>query len=1024
MIESAYVPQMTYTSVRATVELIGRTVPMQEIDRAVHDAGRSYVIQVSGEGGIGKTRLVGEVLRRYATVDELLVARQPVDLYHASTHSVEGLMAAIQESVAPDGAGFEAYRKAQAELNRFRAERTSQRMRLHDLRDEVETAFLGDLNRLSSDRRLVLAFDTAEKLVYEITEVETRLGLPQARFSVWGWLRDVFLPGIRNAVVIIAGRPQADRLAADLRQIAGMTYAPVRLEGFTEAEALAYFDAVAAAAAARGDSGVAERIRVLPANVRRSLAAQTAGRPILLALAIDYLVIADRLPPDLNTLTPDELERELVRVFQETNRPADEAVRALAWARKGMDAELLARVADLRTADGRWAVAQAEQLLKQLKDLSFVKIRPSDRRVFLHDEMYDLLERHVLRPRQYPPSAERAYGAVFAYYERRIEQSREALAAAYQELGRTSQPEIVLDRITEAADRLQAALVEDLHYRLRADARRGFDFYYRYAEEAALGENESLDTQLRAELLDFLVSRDSTGIQPEVDGLAHATVNADAAVRWVKRRIAAEAYPDAAGLAALARKSGLIPPGDRLAEAELATWEALAQFYGGLLPAEQIEQALVSAIETLKQLPRTWRRDAALARAYNNLGYLHRVGGRSRGAIRAYRQAIPLWRAVNIPAEQANTLNNLAFARSEMGDFSGAHRQAEDALELRRESGARPQIGLSLITLAHIAIRDSLLITAQRAAEQALALASAVDDARGQGLALTALAEAKRRFGAEGPCRQDEAKRLLGEAVEYAQKARDFFAAVREPSRRVEALIELGCAYRDWMKLRRHGGETGEETVASLAVKGAQALQEAQRLAAEQHIVYRQVDALVNEAWLHYYLEVYYRWIVDRTDEDQVNRARQRTEDCLARAESLFPSSYLITMTAGVPPLDPQRVIVPLLAQMGKTQLLWGQMAFNEFEDHGDRGELRKAVRRYTLSMEYDRMTGGAQFRDKQRAQDRIYKRLKKLNPSEWQEVYEAVTDTESAYRLGKSEMRRLLEEDFGAQEDLKAVVY
>lgn len=1018
-------PNELYTqsdSARATTKLIGREDQLAQIDRAVREAQGTWIVQISGQGGIGKTRLVSEVLHRYQDSPGVLAARAPVDLYHTRTHSIEGLMAAICAAQDPEAKGFAAYREAQHALDRYLVEPSGQAEKRLALRRDVQKAFLDDMNKLAAGRRLLLVLDTAEKLVYEITAVERRLGLTQERLATWGWLRDEFLPNATNGVVILAGRLQVAQLTEDLPLLQGVNCLPIRLPPFTSDEALAYFEAVAEDAERQGSLHVAERICSLPEDWRRAIAEKTSGRPILLALTIDYLVTAPALPHDLPLLDEAALVKELMRVNQETRRPTGAALRALAWARKGMDAELLARVAECKTPDGGWDLAWAQSALEQLKGLSFVKIRPSDQRVFLHDEMYDLLERHVLQPADWPAGAERAYRSIGAYYREKIEEYRDRLAEAYQSLSRTGAAEVP-QHINQISERLQEALVEDLHYRLRADAPRGFDVYYRYAEEAALWENASLDAELRAELLGFLDERDPSGQLPEVEDLPRSAVEADGAIRWVKRRIAAEEYAAALALVTDVQQQGVLRAEDKLSSAELTVWDVLAQLYGGLTPSEQVANNLKPVVVSLEEQPRSWRRDAVLARAYNNLGYALRVDGRYEGAVRTYMKALPLWRWVKIVAEQANTLNNVAFARAEIGDFAPARRWAMDAFGLRQKSGARPQIGLSLSTLAQIAIREGLFITARRYAEQAVALFRATLNVRGLGLALTALAEAKRRFGAEGPCPDTEASQLLEEAVSHAQEARDVFARAVEPSRKIEAFIELGCGYRDWMKLRRRY-ESDSDAVENLAGYSRDALKEAEQLADKHNLLHLRLDALINEAWLEYYLEAYYRWMAKPLDFVAGQQAGECAEVLLGRAENLIPAYYLVTTSYGVPPLDPERLVVPILSRIGKLQLLRGQRAFNEFEERHQADDLSRSIECYTLSLAYDNLVSRAPFRDRRRAQDRIYERMKKLNPSEWRMVYQAVRQTELNYRLGRSEMRRFLEDNFGLEEDISAVGY
>ena len=116
--------------------------------------------------------------------------------------------------------------------------------------------------------------------------------------------------------------------------------------------------------------------------------------------------------------------------------------------------------------------------------------------------------------------------------------------------------------------------------------------------------------------------------------------------------------------------------------------------------------------------------------------------------------------------------------------------------------------------------------------------------------------------------------------------------------------------------------------------------------------------------------------------------------------------------------------MVPILSRIGKLQLLRGQRVFNEFEERHQSDDLRRAIECYSLSLAYDYLVSRLPFRDRRRAQDRVDERVKKLNPSEWQTVYEAVRQAERDYRLGRSEMHRFLEDNFGSEEDLTAVGY
>lgn len=1022
--EGIHVPGETYTSVRATPELVGRDSELEQILKAINDVGSSYIIYITGQGGIGKTRLVQHVLKLSPEDMHLAVAPELIDLYHTRVHSLAGLIDAILEVVKPLGDFFrdELEKSGEDKLKALaRAEREGlSTAEVISLRKELTEFFLTVLNRFTEQNRLVLALDTAERLLVERDPTQEILNLIGERPAVLDWLINHLLPRIHNTVVLLAGRPGTVNLEQELTQITDKHLLPISLQGLTERASLEYFESVIQGAQASPnttDVYVAEAVRNLSTEDRRAVfyclcdeGAPLTIRPILLALAIDYLVVEGRPLPALaqslekaRALSPsqrqdirDELGRGLVRAIREHRRPADELVLALGWLRKGADTELLARITEL---DRR----EVEEGLDRIRDLSFVKIRPTDDRVFLHDEMYDLLGRYALE-RISDAERDRVFGTLDEYYEESIEHARDEIAELYLPLAEDTLPEP--DQVIVARARLQDLLVEDLHYGLRWDATQGFQTYFRRAEEAIVAKDESLDVQLRAELLGFLGEYDPSDEADEIDGLCRADVVADAAVRWIKRLINDEKYDWALGIAQRLQSDAaiLVKDGGDLAKAELAAWKALALAYRGDL--EQAEILVSSVIPPLEEYPaNSVRRAGILARAYNNRGYVRRSLGCYYGAIEDYTKATPLWQRTAVETELANTRNNLAFVQAEVG-FDSAMRLAKAALKLREELGPRSPVGLSLNTIAHVALRGSLPITAREHAEQALQLFELLGDSRGEGLALVALAEALRRRGEQ---RKD--RNLLAKAVEKASKGVEVFRELRSADRQIEALIELGCAYRDLAKIHRGSLPAPEDItgkVKDLAESAVGALTEAAGIA-KGRISYRRVDALTNLAWLHYYI----------LDDQQAVKV-------LNQAKEIIPAEYfcqpVVTMPdgtrrGGFPSLDPKTAVVPFLLQLGKAELLQGQIAFNSFQ-HGRFRELQNAVLHYTLSLEYDSLLFGDRVpRDMGRGMDRIYERFDTLNPSELKKVYDLVEEVEEEYGLEKSRMMRFLEENFGPPE-------
>lgn len=1019
--------ELKYTSARATPELVGRKEILAQIEQAIRDVPHAYLIDIQGGGGIGKTRLVNHVLEKLAPALDPAprVAKYPVDLYHSRNHSREGLLESLYDALGATEPEFQNYLEQKKALQRI-----SDLAELSKQRDALVSAFLGDLNQVGKERRLVFALDTTERLFFESDPIQQRLGLEEEKIAVLNWLLRDFLPRIENAVILLSGRAERGSLRPDLQKIQGKKFLPIDLQGLTEDEALEYFDAVIRACEEPGelqDLEAAKSIQKLSPDQRRvifySLCDVTEGtltiRPIWLALAIDYWVCAGHLLPEWtlavadarkqatqdHTATRDALGKRLFESLRASERMADEVILALGLATKGADADLLSHILGSDKAE-------IERALQIIRPLSFVKIRPDDKRYFLHDEMYALLQRHGWGLDTSEPRVTKTLQRITDWYNTRIDNHRKKITTLYEQQEKTfyATPEVIQERLA-----LQDAWVEDLHYQLRLDPRRGFETYFRYSDDAIAAGNEALDAQLRSELLAFWRTHDPNWKKEDIQGLRRADVEADAAIRWVKRLIEGGDKAKARHIIERLRSdaSDLIRSSGRLAEIQLDLWDARADAYEAKL--EDAEEKLKRQIQELVQIPRSLVRDAILALAYNHLGYVYRSTGRYLGAIHHYEQARSMWRNVKIEVEQANTLTNLAFALAMIGEFGDAWRQGLDARDLRLVVGSPASIGLAVNALAAIAIQENALDDSLRYLEQAIPLFEKVQNKRGQGLAFIAKAETMRRISTWMDYYPGQTAEQLAQAAQAAEQAICIFEQINEPTRLVEALIEKGCAYRDWVKFRRDNPDvlSEEEKTSSriwsledLAEKSRQAFEQAQEIAGQRNLHYLRVDALVNLAWLYYYLG---------QEDDAIKILKERVEP-------LIPAPYRITPyergLGGFPILDEKEAILPFLTQSGKMELLRGQIAFNHFARTRDKSALKEAVARYTLALAYDTLFRNQEFRDLRRAKDRIYERLKGLNANEMLVAYNTVENVERTYRLGTSVMRKFLQRNFGRRED------
>jgi tetratricopeptide (TPR) repeat protein len=1040
----------TYAGARVP-RLVNREDILERIADAVRDpSGQTYVFYIEAPGGTGKTFLAREVLRGCRkwewAAPNLLAARNEVDLYHHQTHSREGFMAALVEALAAGPGYFVAYEEQRQHLQEVKYDLRGAVSELREHRRLLSERFLDDFEELGGQKRVVVVLDTVEKLVYETDRVQQALGLSEEEFSVRPWLLKEWLPQMHNAVILICGRP-SERFAADLRtalkEHPDVQFGEPELGNFTEKDTLDYFDAVRETAEKDSNERALRRLGTILPETRQVVHYLTEGHPITLALMIDYYLVTGRLLPEVKVSlaasrgkTPEELKRirdkvkaDVVRQFQEIGRPADETILALAWAPKGVDAELLARISGM-------SEEEACEILKVLADptagLSFIKIRPADKHAFLQDEMYALMKEHVLD--KLPEArADEVYGEILAYYEEKIRAGREKV----QRLGRLERGKITPDGrvITVAAPsgpadpralviakaELDDLLVEHVYYQLQDNPTTGFETYCEYAEEAVTSNDDNLDMQLRDEILAFVRKAFGDG-QAEVRGLQRGDVERYAASLWVWRNVYASKPREAYKIARYLRKkeAEFMDEGGPLTWADLNVSEGwAAAFLGSDL--EKTESQLRETIQILlKLLPESEferrRRDVLLAKAYNVLGYLVRVRGRFQAACDAYRRALPLWRDLEREADHAETLNNLSWATAEAGDFDRALRYCKDGLDLREKLEHRYLLALSYNTLGLISIKNDQPGPGQAHCGRALAIFRDMKSPRGIGLTCTALAEAHRRHAdATDVYFPSEKVKQLRLAEEFALQAVQIFRdEVPEQLRLVEALNELGCVYRNWAKLWPEYHEEQDPDQAELRENGIVALKKAARLAADE-LPYRQVDALVNLAWLHFYV-----------------KEPEQAVDVLSEADKIMPQEYYITTEGGVPKVED--AIIFLWAQMGKAQLLRGQIALQEYLDKPsvkgkvrDEALVREIAKHFMLTLAYTELFA-EDFRDMRRAKDTMYDALRGINLKELQALYEGVDSTAQAYHLecrprtdsqpARPRMRNFLEEYFGTPEE------
>lgn len=630
-------------------------------------------------------------------------------------------------------------------------------------------------------------------------------------------------------------------------------------------------------------------------------------------------------------------------------------------------------------------------------------------------------------------------------------------------------------------DKLRSKLwdmdLEHLHYALLSDPTRNFNEVYTTSTAAMIKDyNEAALNRQQAEMwsvvfnkflrpfLDIPVRRAVQERGEEGIDVLERAVEQDAAVQAIVRLYLQKRYPEAMELsdridAEVAKlKADSINEfhswNHTIAKADRGCWREFARIYSGKGVLKSIgaletmaddlvklSEADVNKIVFLERglagekgfqghpaLPRLL---FLIANIYNNLGYAHVSSGDYRKAVKAYANSLKFWRKqkLNVTgALEATTRNNLSRALIEMGKRRSL-RICRDGLALRIEEGDLLPIALSYNTLALIYNDLEQPQEALDNSARALAIANFVGDPRVVGLALLQVGEALRRVAAATNEARDAnvTEELFREASRALEQAYEIFygsEAKGESVRLIEAALELGSLYRDWVASARDTAPVPEAILRKRRANALRHLEYAADAAQKRNLTHLQLDAIVNTAWTHYY----------------VGNLREALI-ALEKGVALVPVN--VQLEQNVPPPDPSQHPAFWYKQLSKIHALRGEVNLNLFrakvEDFAkslqnlSRDEkqrrvhmnaelqalLRKAAIDYTLALAYAQMFAPNSV-PLTTAYDSLYGYLKGLNEMEMYDFYRHENQARSDYRVSEihlenfGDLQKFLEDCFG----------
>jgi tetratricopeptide (TPR) repeat protein len=348
---------------------VGRETYLKDFKAFIRGEKNYRALFIHGPGGIGKTWLLRKMMKvaQGERLSGLLVFNELIDMYSTANHTVDGvrerLFLLLGNTLGREA--FDGFRRSQHELetgirDHFREET------LNSMRQNLQKAFFEDCRELSKNKKVVIFFDTFERV---------------QRDQVGNWVLVELLRNLPNFLFVIASR----------EAWGGNTFIHSRpLGGFSPDEAQEYF----------GKRGWGEGEREILDVIRE----KASGHPLRIELAMEFLS-GDLLRDidKLRGLTKDEFEEALITPLQEIgqglfgspsfNEAVHQTILFMAYFNRRFNADLLGLFVEQGAVDLRGL--QPEEVLGKLEqDFFFIKSRP-DGYIQLHDEMERLIQQRL-----------------------------------------------------------------------------------------------------------------------------------------------------------------------------------------------------------------------------------------------------------------------------------------------------------------------------------------------------------------------------------------------------------------------------------------------------------------------------------------------------------------------------------------------------------------------------------------------------------------------------------------------------
>ena len=392
-------PPTPYPSAARTSAFVGQDDKLEQIRQSLARPGTDFrLLLIRAPGGMGKSRLLEEVMT-YVDYPDLIWAKAnkddtrswwknypgdqrpvvsaPIDVIDTRLHDRNRFIAAVHESLRQyPGVTFPTYRRMEEKLL-SRSASGAQLTEMREAQQDAANAFVDDLGRVATKRRVGILVDTVERLSYPPLDRLRQLELlspDQFQTRVHVWLETLIADrqALQNVTLILAGRAGEKegeyffRLIADAAARHGIVPQILDLEELSEGQVEAFYEALKEETESRSGKGtnyghVASHFRAM-ADRAELLHFYTKGIPVRLSLYGQIIIDGGRVP-HLLTLGPAEARRRAPAGL-ETEEEQNDWVRWQIEDRFALEMTRLAehRLEDARTEEGRDQILRARVL--------------------------------------------------------------------------------------------------------------------------------------------------------------------------------------------------------------------------------------------------------------------------------------------------------------------------------------------------------------------------------------------------------------------------------------------------------------------------------------------------------------------------------------------------------------------------------------------------------------------------------------------------------------------------------------